>query len=103
MKTENAMQLKAKINSKAKELNIAPQFVLQNYIMECFIKRISLSEYKDNFILKGGLLIASLVGLQNRSTMDMDTTITGFKFFGKDCFYRIGRHNNRFIIKNPVE
>lgn len=62
----------------AKQLNIAPQFVLQNYIMECFIKRISLSQYKDNFILKGGLLIASLVGLQNRSTMDMDTTITGF-------------------------
>ena len=78
MKTENAMQLKSKINNMAKKLNIAPQFVLQNYIMECFTKRISLSEYKDNFILKGGLLIASLVGIQNRSTIDMDTTITGF-------------------------
>lgn len=78
MKTDNAMQLKSKINSKAKELNITPQFVLQNYIMECFIKRISISEYKSNFILKGGLLIASLVGIQNRSTMDMDTTIIGF-------------------------
>lgn len=72
------MQLKSKINDKAKELNISPQFVLQNYIMECFIKRISVSDYKTNFILKGGLLIASLVGIQNRSTMDMDTTITGF-------------------------
>lgn len=72
------MQLKSKINNKAKSLNISPQFVLQNYIMECFIKRISISEYKNNFILKGGLLIASLVGIQNRSTMDMDTTITGF-------------------------
>lgn len=78
MKTDNAMQLKAKINTKAKELNIAPQFVLQNYIMECFIKRLSFSEYKNNFILKGGILIASLVGLQNRSTMDIDATITGF-------------------------
>ena len=78
MKTDNAMQLKSKINNKAKSLNISPQFVLQNYIMECFIKRISISEYKNNFILKGGLLIASLVGIQNRSTMDMDTTITGF-------------------------
>lgn len=78
MKTDNAMQLKSKINNKAKELNISPQFVLQNYIMECFIKRISISSYKNNFILKGGLLIASFVGIQNRSTMNMDTTIKGF-------------------------
>lgn len=78
MKTKNSMALKAAINKKSKELKIQPQFVLQSYVMECFVRRISLSEYKDNFILKGGLLISSLLGLQNRSTMDMDTTITGF-------------------------
>ena len=75
MTTENAMQLKAKINTKAKELHIAPQIMLQNYIMECFLERVSKSEYADTFIIKGGILIASLVGLSNRSTMDIDTTV----------------------------
>lgn len=78
MITENAMQLKAKLNNKAKELNIAPQVMLQNYIMECFLKRLSKSEYADKFIIKGGILIASLVGLSNRSTMDIDTTVKNF-------------------------
>lgn len=78
MITENAMQLKAKLNNKAKELNIAPQVMLQNYIMECFLARLSKSEYADKFIIKGGILIASLVGLSNRSTMDIDTTVKNF-------------------------
>lgn len=78
MITENAMQLKAKLNNKAKELNIAPQVMLQNYIMECFLERLSKSEYADKFIIKGGILIASLVGLSNRSTMDIDTTVKNF-------------------------
>lgn len=70
MITDNAMQLKAKINNKAKELNIAPKVMLQNFIMECFLERLSKSEYADKFIIKGGVLIASFVGLSNRSTMD---------------------------------
>lgn len=78
MITENAMQLKAKLNNRAKELNIAPQVMLQNYIMECFLERLSKSEYADKFIIKGGILIASLVGLSNRSTMDIDTTVKNF-------------------------
>ena len=75
MKTDNAMQLKAKINSKSKELNIPPQIVLQNYLMECFLERLSKSEYSNRFIIKGGVLISSLVGLSNRTTMDIDTTV----------------------------
>lgn len=75
MKTKNAMQLKAVIKNKSKELNISPQLLLQNYYMECFIDRLSRSEYADRFIIKGGFLISSLVGLDNRSTMDIDTTV----------------------------
>ena len=69
------MQLKAVIKNKSKELNISPQLLLQNYYMECFIDRLSRSEYADRFIIKGGFLISSLVGLDNRSTMDIDTTV----------------------------
>lgn len=75
MKTKNPMQLKALIKNKSKELNISPQLLLQNYYMECFIDRLSHSEYADRFIIKGGFLISSLVGLNNRSTMDIDTTV----------------------------
>ena len=75
MKTKNAMQLKAVIKNKSKELNISPQLLLQNYYMECFIDRLSRSGYADRFIIKGGFLISSLVGLDNRSTMDIDTTV----------------------------
>lgn len=69
------MQLKAKINSKAKELNVPPQIMFQNYMMECFLERLSKSEYADRFIIKGGVLISSIVGLNNRTTMDIDTTV----------------------------
>lgn len=75
MKTDNVMQLKAKINNKAKSLNVPPQIMFQNYLMECFLERLSKSEYADHFIIKGGMLIASLVGLSNRTTMDIDVTV----------------------------
>lgn len=73
----NAMQLKAIINNIAKEKGIRPQLVLQNYMLERFLERVSLSRYRDNFIIKGGFLIASIVGLDTRATMDMDATIKG--------------------------
>ena len=69
------MQLKSLIKNKANELNISPQLMLQNYYMECFIDRLSRSEYSENFVLKGGFLISSMVGLNNRATMDVDTTV----------------------------
>lgn len=73
----NAMQLKAIINNIAKEKGIRPQLALQNYMLERFLERVSLSQYRDNFIIKGGFLIASMVGLDTRTTMDMDATIKG--------------------------
>jgi|LGOV01.1.fsa_nt_gb predicted nucleotidyltransferase component of viral defense system len=73
-----AMSLKAKIRNVARKKNMSAQVVLQNYMFERFLERLSKSEYKDNFILKGGILIASIVGIESRSTMDMDTTIKGY-------------------------
>ncbi|MDD3184182.1 MAG: nucleotidyl transferase AbiEii/AbiGii toxin family protein [Anaerostipes sp.] len=74
---KNAMQLKAIIKNLAKEKNISAQLVMQNFMLERLLERISLSKYQSNFILKGGFLIAAMVGLDTRATMDMDATIKG--------------------------
>ena len=74
---KNATQLKAIIKNIAKEKSISAQLVLQNFMMERLLERISVSSYRDHFILKGGFLIAAMVGLDTRATMDMDTTIKG--------------------------
>ena len=74
---KNATQLKAIVRNISREKKISAQLVLQNYMLERLLERISLSKYKDNFILKGGFLIASMVGLDTRATMDMDVTIKG--------------------------
>lgn len=78
MITKKPMQLKALIKKKAGENRIPAQLVMQNYMMERLLGHISLSKYKQNFILKGGSLIAAIVGLDMRTTMDMDATIKGF-------------------------
>ena len=70
-----AMSLKAKIRNIAKQKNIPAQVILQNYMFERLLVRLSDSEYKEKFVLKGGMLVAAIVGLDNRATMDMDTTL----------------------------
>ena len=75
---KNAIQLKAIIKNIAKNKNISAALVLQNYMLERFLERVSLSRYHDNYIIKGGFLIASMVGLDSRATMDMDATIKGY-------------------------
>ena len=70
-----AMSLKAKIRNIAKEKNIPAQVILQNYMFERLLVRLSASEYKEKFVLKGGMLVAAIVGLDNRATMDLDTTL----------------------------
>ncbi len=72
------MSFKAIINNMAKENNVTAQSVLQTYMLERLLERISISKYKDNFILKGGMLISAMLGIDSRTTMDMDTTIKGF-------------------------
>ncbi len=71
----NAMSLKAKIRNIAKEKKIPAQVILQNYMFERLLVRLSASVYKDKFVLKGGMLVAAIVGLDNRATMDLDTTL----------------------------
>lgn len=73
--SSKSMSLKEKIKNYANSSNIAAQVVLQNYMFECFLLRLSISEYKDKFVIKGGMLIAAIVGLDTRSTMDLDTTL----------------------------
>lgn len=69
------MSWKARINRYAKEHDITPQVVLQNIMFERFLRRLSKSDYKNHFVLKGGVLVAAIVGLDYRSTMDIDTTL----------------------------
>lgn len=71
----NDMSLKAKIRNIAKSKNISAQAVLQNYLMNRFLYRLSVTEYKEKFVIKGGMLISSIVGIEHRSTMDLDTTL----------------------------
>lgn len=73
--SSKAMSLKGRIKNYAKERNIAAQVVLQNFMFERFLVRLSMSEYQEKFVIKGGMLIASIVGLDTRSTMDLDTTL----------------------------
>ena len=70
-----AMSLKARIRNIAKQKNIPAQVILQNYMFERLLVRLSVSEYKEKFVLKGGMLVAAIVGLDNRATMDLDTTL----------------------------
>lgn len=75
---KNSMSFKAKIKQIAIEKGIATQQVQQNYLIEAFLTKLANSDYKNNFIVKGGYLIGEIVGLDMRATMDLDTTIKGF-------------------------
>jgi predicted nucleotidyltransferase component of viral defense system len=70
-------QLKALIRNIAKEKSVQAEIILRNFMLERLLERISLSSFRDKFILKGGMLIAAMVGIDTRSTMDMDATIRG--------------------------
>lgn len=68
-------QLKALVRNRSHGNSVKAQTIIRNYIMERLLERISLSKYREQFILKGGMLVSALVGLENRATMDIDTTI----------------------------
>lgn len=74
---KNAKSLKDQAKNIAKENNISIQQVLQNYMFERILERLSKSKYKENFIIKGGLLLSSIMGISLRTTMDIDTNVTG--------------------------
>ena len=74
---KTARQLKDLIRNLSKDKSADAQILMRNYMMERFLERISLSEYRDKFILKRGMLVAAMVGLDARSTMDIDATVKG--------------------------
>ena len=73
----NGEKLKNKIKKRAKEIGAQPQELMQMYFVERLLYRISISRYKFNFILKGGLLLSAIIGDERRTTSDMDTIIKG--------------------------
>ncbi len=74
----SAAQLKAIVKKRARGDSNKSLILIRKYIMERFLERLSVSEYKTRFIIKGGILVSSMVGNENRDTMDIDTTIRGF-------------------------
>lgn len=78
MRTSNAMQLKARIKARAQKAGVSAQLMMQNYMLERLLERVSLSSWRENVVIKGGMLIASLIGVDSRTTKDLDTTFCGF-------------------------
>jgi predicted nucleotidyltransferase component of viral defense system len=75
---KSSTQLKALIRNLAKEKQINAQILMRNYMLERLLERICLSKYRLNFVLKGGMLVAAMVGLDARATIDMDATIKDY-------------------------
>lgn len=83
---KNAKSLMDKSRNLAANYNITANEVLQNYMFERILERLSISEYKSNFILKGGLLLSSIMGIDTRTTMDMDTCIKGINLTDEQLY-----------------
>ena len=80
-----ATQLKAKVRNLSGGDSDKALMLIRNYFMQRFLERVSESKYRDHFILKGGMLVASLVGLNTRSTMDIDTSVRGASLSREDA------------------
>lgn len=95
---KTARQLKDLIRNLSKEKSADGQTLMRNYMMERFLERLSLSGYRDKFILKGGMLVAAMVGIDARSTMDIDATVKGMRVGVEEVERMIAT-----IISVPVE
>ncbi len=91
-------QLKGAIRNLAREKGLHAQEILQIFMFERIIERLSLSPYKDKFILKGGLLISAIIGIEERTTMDMDTTVKGLPMDKPNIWKAINE-----ILNQPVD
>ena len=80
-----AKQLKDKVKNMSGGNSEVAQALIRTYFMERFLERVSVSEYRNNFILKGGILVASIVGVDMRATMDIDTTVKALPLNEKDA------------------
>ena len=97
MKTRNAMQLKTLVNDKAKEAGVSPQLMLQNYMLERLIDRISRSRWRDSVIVKGGMLIGSLIGVERRTKIRPVGSAADYR-----CHNRGQNHPVRHRLRVPV-
>ncbi len=86
-----ATQLKAKVRNLSGSDSNKALMLIRNYFMQRFLERIAQSEYRDHFILKGGMLVASLVGLNTRATMDIDTTVKAVSLSREDAIRMMER------------
>ena len=103
-------QIKGKINSLAKQKGSDPISLLRIYMMERFLERLSISKYKDYFVIKGGILVTSMIGVSMQSTMDIDTTIKNFNLDKNTVEQIINEISNielddevKFIIKDVTD
>ena len=95
---QTAMQLKAKIRNMSGGDSTKAQILILNYMMERLLERCAVSEYRNHFILKGGMFVASYVGLDTRATMDIDTTVKAIPLTIEAATKAI-----RAIIEIPLE
>ena len=79
MNRAGSMSLRARINNYAKRERVSPQHALQGFFIERFLARIERSEYAGNLVIKGGTLMCSILGLPQRTTMDIDATVVGIR------------------------
>ena len=79
MRQGNSMSLRARINNYAKRAGVSPQLALQGFFIERFLARIEKSAYAENLVIKGGTLMCEVLGLPQRTTMDIDTTVVGLR------------------------
>lgn len=80
MSSNSAQAIKAKLRNISKEKNVDFNSLMRFYMYDRFVERLSKSKYRDNFILKGGFYLSNLFGINNRSTMDIDTAIRKAEF-----------------------
>lgn len=77
-------QIKGRIKSVAKQNNADARTLMRIYMMERFLERLAQSEYRDNFIIKGGILVTAMIGVAHRSTMDIDTSMKNLNLSAED-------------------
>lgn len=78
-------QIKGRIKSVAKQNNADARTLMRIYMMERFLERLTQSEYRDNFIIKGGILVTTMIGVAHRSTMDIDTSMKNLNLSAEDA------------------
>ena len=78
-------QIKGRIKSAAKQNNADARTLMRIYMMERFLERLAQSEYRDNFIIKGGILVTAMIGVAHRSTMDIDTSMKNLNLSAEDA------------------